>query len=367
MPTGASGKPRAWCGWSSDSQFHAFDNMDGDFTWVDLSTFDVAAAKKFYGAVLHWSFEEDDSGYVNCSASKDACSGLYEMPEFFQKIKMPSFWMTYISVSDLDGIVAKVENLGGKLELEETNALGKVALIRDPSGAGFTCYEGAAPGADRNNPQHGQWCWSELFVSDLSMVERFYSELFGWEFVADGDTSDRFAICRADSVRIGAVQVADNEIKGEKEFWGVSFAVQNAKAALEKIRSAGGTVISEHTNTNGTHHLAHDSQGAAFFVTECETGRDTGVESTLTKEPSSVSGNLKWRSLVGLVVVYFAIIFEADWLWGALFLIWVIPDLKSGTTYFMERITRRDNPILYWAIMITWLVLSVYILIMAIG
>lgn len=60
-----------------------------------------------------------------------------------------------------------------------------------------------------------------------------------------------------------------------------------------------------------------------------------------------------WRSILGLIVIYLALLFEVDWLWSVLFLIWVIPDLKSGTTYFIEPLSRRQNPILYWTVVLT--------------
>ena len=86
--------------------------MHGDFTWIDLSTFDVPATKKFYGTCFGWEYSEDESGYVNGARSGTPCAGLYEMPEFFQKINMPSFWMTYISVTGIDSVVAKAKELG---------------------------------------------------------------------------------------------------------------------------------------------------------------------------------------------------------------------------------------------------------------
>lgn len=70
--------------------------------------------------------------------------------------------------------------------------------------------------------------------------------------------------------------------------------------------------------------------------------------------------NLKIRSLIGLILVYIAYLYQIDWIWGVLFLYWVIPDLISGTTYFMEPITKKDNTILYWVIVISWLWMAFY-------
>lgn len=334
--------------------------MHGNFTWIDLSTFDVEEAKTFYRSVFEWNFTDGDSGYVNCSKTSVPCAGLYEMPEFFQKIRMPSFWMTYISVTDVDSVVSKAKEFGGKVELEETNALGRIALIRDPAGAGFTCYEGASKAVDKENPKQGEWCWSELFISDISKVNRFYTELFGWTFEVDSDSADRHLIRNEGGERIGSVQVASNEIRGDKEFWGVFFRVKKPEEALAAIHELGGEMIYEHSNSDGTHYLVNDSQGAAFFLTAQD------VDAITTLEQPRSDRDIKWRSLLGLIVVYLAIFLEADWLWGALFLLWVIPDLKSGTTHFIEAISRSQNPAMYWAVVLTWIGLSAYLLINAI-
>jgi len=337
--------------------------MHGDFTWIDLSTFDVAEAKSFYSSIFDWDGDRGESGYLTCFRSGVPAAGLDEMPEFFQEIKMPSFWMSYISVSDIATVVTKATALGGRVELEETNALGRVTLIWDPAGAGFTCYEGDAKSSLEKTPQHGRWCWSELFVSDLSKIKPFYTELFGWSFENDAQTADHW-IANEQGKRISAVQVASNDIKGDKEFWGVFFSVRDTQQCLAEIQNAGGKLIYEHTNASGDHYLANDSQGAAFFITS----QSTSVSTTQTAMSSSHQiEKRKWRSLVGLMVVYLAILLEANWLWGALFLLWVIPDLKTGTTYFIEPLSRSKNPVLYWAVILTWIGLSIYLLLEATG
>ena len=71
--------------------------------------------------------------------------------------------------------------------------------------------------------------------------------------------------------------------------------------------------------------------------------------------------------MVGLLLIYLTVILYPgyQWLWGVLFLYWVIPDLFTGSTYFIEPIHRNVNPVLYWLIVLTWLALSAYILVEA--
>lgn len=58
--------------------------------------------------------------------------------------------------------------------------------------------------------------------------------------------------------------------------------------------------------------------------------------------------------------MYIAIFMNWDWAWGVLFLFWVVPDLISGNTYFIEPIEKKQSPILYWVIIVSWILLAVY-------
>ncbi len=65
--------------------------------------------------------------------------------------------------------------------------------------------------------------------------------------------------------------------------------------------------------------------------------------------------NTKWRTIIGLILMYVIILMDWQWAWGILFLIWVIPDLFRGTTYFIEPIDKAENAWLYWVIVISWI------------
>lgn len=69
---------------------------------------------------------------------------------------------------------------------------------------------------------------------------------------------------------------------------------------------------------------------------------------------------IKWRTIIGLILFYIAIWFNWQWMWGILFLIWVVPDIFSGVTYFIEPITKSEAPILYWFIIFSWVWMAIY-------
>ena len=86
----------------------------------------------------------------------------------------------------------------------------------------------------------------------------------------------------------------------------------------------------------------------------------TSGDSNDSRSSESKGKTMKWRTIIALVLMYITILMDWQWAWGILFLIWVIPDLFSGITYFIEPIEKREHPILYWAIVISWILMSAY-------
>ena len=332
--------------------------MTSTFIWADLSTFDIQAAKQFYSQSFGWNHQELGESYVLCSTDKHPAAGLYTMPEKFQRIGMPSFWMSYIHVQDIQQIVRAAEEHGAKVEIKPQAAPGggQIALIRDPAGAGFTCYEGDNLGGRDSAGNFGRMVWNELHVSDLSRVESFYTHVFGWAVRATND-ADRYEIYASSSAPkpIAGIQVTSNEIKGDKEYWGVYFSVSNLSTASKLIEQSGGKIVAEQPLGSLPAVLAYDPQGAAFYVVEGK--RDSDVNHKVIATPTT-----KWRAISGLAVVAAAILIEVNWIWGLLFLLWVIPDIRRGSTHFLEHVERRKNPVVYWLIISTWVALSVYLM-----
>jgi hypothetical protein len=328
--------------------------MSNLFIWADLSTFDVPATKQFYQQCFGWKYEAMDDGYDLCLTNKSPSAGLYEMPETFQNMNMPSFWMSYLHVQNIEQIVQSAEKHGGKIEVEPQPGPGggTIALIRDPSGAGFTCYQGAPI----NTKSKGLGCmvWNELNVSSLDKVKSFYETVFCWHIKPTKFVDQYDVFTSADNNNpIAGIRVTSNEIKGEKEYWGVYFSVENLNQAAKAIEHSGGEIISQQPLGEQASVLAIDPQGAAFYIVE---------KSTQPNVSSSSGKTVKWRAISGLGLILVAILLEQNWIWGVFFLLWLLPDLKHGITHFMERIERHNNPIIYWLIMGVWLSLSIYLL-----
>ncbi|MGX1931086.1 VOC family protein [Flagellimonas sp. 2504JD4-2] len=233
-----------------------------NFVWTDLSTFDLEVSKIFYSEVFGWNYQQIDTDYHYAYKANKETSGLYLMPKTFVDMGMPSFWMPYIQVDSVSEAVSKAKTLDGRVELTESmGGFGSVALIRDPSGAGFTVYDGNQLNA-RTVDSEGTMVWNELFVSDIKLVLDFYSHLFDWTM--EETEHKRLLVHNNVGENIAAIQQLDNEIKGKHEYWAVFFKVANIDSTISKVLELGGKLIYQDNHSA----LLTDAFGAMFQVVE---------------------------------------------------------------------------------------------------
>ena len=111
----------------------------GMFCWNELMTRDPEAAGKFYAELVGW--KPVDSGmpgmaYTLMKVGEKDAGGMMAMPAE-SPAEVPSHWMSYITVDDVDAAAKKVSELGGQLmhgPMDVPN-VGRFCVIQDPSGA----------------------------------------------------------------------------------------------------------------------------------------------------------------------------------------------------------------------------------------
>ncbi len=112
----------------------------GDFSWCELMTNDVDAAKKYYSEVLGWDFEEmpmaEGGSYTMLKAGGETVGGIMTMPKDIPA-GVPPHWTAYITVNDVDAAARKAEELGGTALVPPTDIpnVGRFYVLKDPQGA----------------------------------------------------------------------------------------------------------------------------------------------------------------------------------------------------------------------------------------
>ena len=67
----------------------------------------------------------------------------------------------------------------------------------------------------------------------------------------------------------------------------------------------------------------------------------------------------RWKTLLALTMAGIAINFNLLFIWGAFCLFWGVENIRSREAYFVERIERNQNPLLYWVIIAAWFTMGV--------
>jgi uncharacterized protein len=113
-------------------------NEIGTWTWNNLMTRDVDAAKDFYGEVFGWTATDmgpEYGGYRIFQHGEARVAGLMTLPDN----SVPALWQPYVAVEDTDETTAKAKQLGGSALMEPMDVpnVGRIAVLRDPQGAVF--------------------------------------------------------------------------------------------------------------------------------------------------------------------------------------------------------------------------------------
>ena len=112
----------------------------GLFSWNELTTTDVEAAKKFYGELLGWETEDMPLKEVTYSVIKAKgydIGGIMTMPPGIAGI--PPRWLPYVTVDEVDLTVQQAKPLGAQVIVPPTDIpeVGRFAILKDPLGAEF--------------------------------------------------------------------------------------------------------------------------------------------------------------------------------------------------------------------------------------
>jgi len=99
--------------------------------------------------------------------------------------EVPSHWVQYVSVDDVDAACAQVPKLGGKVCVPafDIPTVGRTALVEDPGGAIISPFKAAATGEmnpEKERPDVGEFCWYEVLTTKIDESQKFYASLFGW-------------------------------------------------------------------------------------------------------------------------------------------------------------------------------------------
>lgn len=161
----------------------------GRFVWRDLMSTDAERARAFYTELFGWSLQSQDMGdftYEMLVNKGEQFGGLMPLDPSHG---IPSHWISYIEVPDVDEACATATRLGGSVPVAPMDipSVGRFAVIADPQGAHFSPFtpvpmDNESGDVPQEMPPLGGVTWNELMTGDLEGARTFYGEIFGWNF-----------------------------------------------------------------------------------------------------------------------------------------------------------------------------------------
>src|SRR5262245_52692684 len=96
------------------------NHKHGTFSWIELATTDADAAKRFYGGLFGWTFEDMPAGpdmiYTMVKLGGQHVGALYKKGG--EMANVPTHWASYVTVDNVDETAAKAKQNGGTLMKE---------------------------------------------------------------------------------------------------------------------------------------------------------------------------------------------------------------------------------------------------------
>ena len=124
----------------------------GALCWTELTTNDPASAEAFYTALFGWTPKHATPGAgtmpyteFTVQGATHPSIGMMQKPPHLPP-EVPSFWLPYFQVTDVDATVTQAQSLGATIHFgpQDIPGTGRFVVIGDPQGAAFAAYTPAA-------------------------------------------------------------------------------------------------------------------------------------------------------------------------------------------------------------------------------
>jgi uncharacterized protein len=126
------------------NEMQGFDVMNAPdtFAWAELNARGVDQAREFYTKVFGWAIKQSPTGegqptYTEFQLQGNSIAGGMEMMPMVPA-EVPSYWLVYFGVADVDKAFKKAVDLGARGLAEPMDFPGgRFAVLQDPQGAAF--------------------------------------------------------------------------------------------------------------------------------------------------------------------------------------------------------------------------------------
>jgi predicted enzyme related to lactoylglutathione lyase len=246
-------------------------NEPGSFAWVELATSDQDAAKSFYAPLFGWQFSDSPMGpgdfYTVFTLEDRKAAAAYTLRGDEAAMGIPPHWALYVSVANADATAKRASECGGSVLAGpfDVSTHGRMAVVRDPTGAVFCLWEPHTHPGLGIKDQNGSFCWADLSTPDPQRAAAFYADVFGWS-MPPGQGGYLHIANGANF--IGGIQPAEHREASLPPHWLIYFHVDDCDFSTQKARELGGKIYMGPMTMEkvGRMTVLADPQGAVFSL-----------------------------------------------------------------------------------------------------
>jgi uncharacterized protein len=247
----------------------------GSFCWLELATTDQAAAKSFYSSLFGWTPSDSPLGpdavyTIFKLEGRDAAAAYTIFPE--QRSQgIPPNWMLYVSVANADDAAKRAKTAGGTVlkDAFDVGESGRMAVLQDPTGAVFSVWQqNKHPGIGIADVD-GTLCWADLSTPDRERAGKFYSDLFGWQLLAEEENPEHdYVHIKNGEHFIGGILPAKFHNPNAPAHWLAYILTPNCDVTADKVKKLGGQLYLPPMTVEdiGRMAIVADPQGAVFAL-----------------------------------------------------------------------------------------------------
>ena len=218
----------------------------GRFVWHDMMTTDLAKSVEFYSELFGWTVQDEGNGsegpvYHRISADGHEIGGFIELQD-----DVPSHWIGYVTVDDVDNACGRARKLGGKAPVpgQDIPNVGRFAVVFHPGGSYVSPF--APHNLEQITPEAetipGRLCWNQLMSKDPDSAAKYYEAVFGWTTTVQDMGDGKYWLFRSGE-HAAAGMMAINPAEEYPDFWMPYVEVHDVRETCKEVEELGGQIM----------------------------------------------------------------------------------------------------------------------------
>ncbi|ARF79597.1 VOC family protein [Kitasatospora aureofaciens] len=254
---------------------------EGTPCWADAMFTDLEGAKAFYGDVLGWTFGESSSEFGNYTQAYSDGRAVAAIVPPMPGSQAQSAWCLYLASPDAAATAERIRTHGGEVVMGpmQVGDFGTMVIARDPGGVVFGVWQAGTHEGFEKQDEPGAYSWAEIVTREPGKADSFFPAVFPYGTrKMDSEQIDYRMFLVGGRPVLGRMGAQGDFLPPEApSYVSVYFAVDDADAAIERLKKNGGAVyFGPMDSPFGRFAAVGDQQGAAFGLIDL--GRRVGAQ-----------------------------------------------------------------------------------------